>query len=161
MTITKSAPSADEANHLWPSMTKSAPSRRALVLIITGFEPACSGSVMAKALRIEPLVSGRRKISRCSSEPCRSSSSMLPISGAWQLKAKWPRGVRPSSSLTRAKAVRVSPNPPHSRGRGGAHRPDSFTRARQTSSAGISSRAGRARNVGSSGSNSRSTKACT
>ncbi len=87
MTIVKSAPSAEEANHLRPSITQSSPSAAAVVLSTTGFDPACCGSVMAKQLRAAPAASGRRKVSRCAGVPWPSSSSMLPMSGAWQFSA--------------------------------------------------------------------------
>jgi hypothetical protein len=87
MQMAKAAPSAAEANHLWPRMTKESPSFLAVVPIQTGFEPANSGSVMVKQLRISPRVSGRSQRSFCSSVPCSCSSSLFPMSGAWTLKA--------------------------------------------------------------------------
>jgi hypothetical protein len=72
-------------NHLWPRMTQSAPSLRAVVPIHTGLEPANSGSVMVKQLRASPRTRGARNFSFCSGVPCSMRISMLPTSGAWQL----------------------------------------------------------------------------
>jgi hypothetical protein len=85
ITMAKAAPSAAEVNHLCPSMTKWSPSRRAVVAISVGFEPANSGSVMEKQLRISPRASGSSHFFFCSSLPCEMRTSMLPESGAWQL----------------------------------------------------------------------------
>jgi hypothetical protein len=52
----------------------------------TGFEPAFSGSVIVKVLRMSPRTRGRRNLSFCSSVPYWWRSSMFPASGAWQLK---------------------------------------------------------------------------
>jgi len=86
MHTAKAAPSADDANHLWPRITYSFPSFRAVVPIQTGFEPANSGSVMVKQLRMSPRERGRSQRSFCSSVPCSRMSSMFPMSGAWTLK---------------------------------------------------------------------------
>ena len=87
MQIAKAEPSMPVVNHLWPRITQSPPSFFAVVPIHTGFEPANSGSVIVKQLRISPRTSGARNRSFCSSVPCSISISMLPTSGAWQLKA--------------------------------------------------------------------------
>ena len=65
MQTANAAPSADDANHLWPRITQSPPSRFAVVPIHTGFEPANSGSVIVKQLRISPATSGRSQRSFC------------------------------------------------------------------------------------------------
>jgi hypothetical protein len=86
MQIAKAEPSSPVENHLWPRMTHSAPSFFAVVPIHTGLLPANSGSVMVKQLRISPRMRGMRYRSFCSGVPNSMRSSMLPTSGAWQLK---------------------------------------------------------------------------
>ena len=86
MQIANAEPSIPDENHLWPFSTHSSPSRRAVVLRSVGFEPGFSGSVIVKQLRTSPRTSGRRNFSFCSGVPCSMSTSMLPTSGAWQLK---------------------------------------------------------------------------
>ena len=124
MTRAKSAPWALVTNHLWP-FSRHPPSGRAVaaVLIQTGLEPACSGSVMAKQLRISPRTRGSRNRSCCAGVACRSRISMLPASGAWQLKAAWARGLWPSRSLTWANSDRDRPTPSRWRGSWKFHRP--------------------------------------
>ena len=60
MTMPRSAPTAPVISHLRPSMTKSSPSRRAVVSSIEGSAPAPgAGSVIMKHERISPAASGR------------------------------------------------------------------------------------------------------
>ncbi len=87
MTTAKAAPSAEEANHLWPSSSQPPPSGRAVVASQTGFDPGSSGSVIAKQLRMPPAASGASHFSFCAGLPCSIRISRLPASGAWQLKA--------------------------------------------------------------------------
>ena len=86
ITIPKAAPSADEENHLWPSITHSSPSRTAVVRSSVGSAPETSGSVIEKNERAVPSTSGCRKRSFWSSVPNMCRISPLPASGAWQLK---------------------------------------------------------------------------
>src|ERR1043165_6607548 len=79
--------SADEVNHLCPLMTYASTSRTAVVPRWMGLEPANSGSVIEKQLRISPRTSGISQRAYWSPEPWCISNSMLPTSGAWQLKA--------------------------------------------------------------------------
>ena len=51
-----------------------------------GSEPALSGSVIEKQERISPSSSGVSQRSACSGVPCSARISMLPVSGAEQLK---------------------------------------------------------------------------
>ena len=60
-------------------------------------EEATSGSVMANAERISPASSGFSHRSFCSSVPTRSSTSMLPVSGALQFRHSDASGLLPSS----------------------------------------------------------------
>ena len=50
-------------------------------------EDATSGSFIAKADRISPVSSGCSHRAFCSAVPNMCSTSMLPVSGAWQLIA--------------------------------------------------------------------------
>ena len=61
-------------------------------------EEATSGSVMAKAERISPASSGSSHCFFCSGVPTRSSTSMLPVSGALQLRHSEASGFLPSSA---------------------------------------------------------------
>ena len=87
MQTANAAPSAEEANHLCPRSTQSPASRLAVVPIHTGFDPANSGSVIVKQLRIRPSTSGRSQRSFCAGVPCERRSSMFPTSGACTLNA--------------------------------------------------------------------------
>ena len=82
-TSRKSAALAFEANHLWPLMTQSSPSRRAAVVIEVGSLLAMCGSVSAKQLVTWPSSSGSSQRLRCSGFAPTASSSLLPESGAW------------------------------------------------------------------------------
>ena len=79
---------APEVNHLWPLITHSSPSSSARVWSVVGSEPATSGSVIEKQLRMSPSSSGSQEalllLGRCRA---RRGSPMLPVSGAAQLKA--------------------------------------------------------------------------
>ena len=84
---------------------------------------ATSGSVIANADRMLPSSSGSSQAFFCSSVPSRCSSSMLPVSGAWQLIASGPRSLlQPESSAIGAYSSWVSPD---SEGRNRFHRPRS------------------------------------
>ena len=69
ITMAKSAAFALDANHLWPLITHSSPSRTARVWSERGSEPGWSGSVMAKQDCILPLTSGSSHCFFCSSVP--------------------------------------------------------------------------------------------
>ena len=86
ITIQKEAPSAEEVNHFRPLITYASPSRTAAVSIQVGFDPGRSGSTMPIQLRIAPSMSGFKNVCFCLSLPKWDSNSILPISGAWQLK---------------------------------------------------------------------------
>ena len=139
MTTIQSAPSKPVVNHLWPSMThwRSPSSRRAVVDMTVGLEPACSGSVMAKHDRAAPSRTGCKNRARWSSLACASSSSMLPMSGAWPFVAQWPSGLRPSASETRPNSGSGSPAPPWSLCSARFHNPSAraLPRASPTASA--------------------------
>src|SRR5680860_173185 len=82
MTMKKSARLPFEVNHLWPLMTHSSPSRRAVVLIDRGSEPAWSGSVMEKPDSNTPSMSGMSHLRFCSSVPYLTRIVWLPELGA-------------------------------------------------------------------------------
>ena len=63
---------------------------------------ATSGSVMQNAERISPASSGSSQRCFCSGEPKWCSTSMLPVSGALQLKTSGANGTRPMASATGA-----------------------------------------------------------
>ena len=99
-------------HHLRPLMTYSSPSRTIEVSMLVASEEATSGSVIAKAERICPSISGRSQRSCCSGVPNIASTSMLPVSGAAQLRAagaRWP--ARPVISASGAYCRLVSPAP--------------------------------------------------
>ena len=67
--LTMSAPTAPDVNHLWPLMTHSSPSRTARVRSSVGSDPAVSGSVIEKQLRVSPSSSGWSQRFFCASLP--------------------------------------------------------------------------------------------
>ena len=82
MTMKKSARLPFEVNHLWPLITHSSPSRRAVVLIERGSEPGWSGSVIEKPDSIFPSMSGISHFFFCSSVPYFTRIFWLPEFGA-------------------------------------------------------------------------------
>ena len=82
ITIRKSALMPLDVNHLCPLITHSSPSRRAVVLMARGSEPAASGSVIEKPDSSFPSVSGTSHFLRCSSVPYLSRIFWLPELGA-------------------------------------------------------------------------------
>ena len=65
--------------------------------MLVASDDATSGSVIAYAERISPASSGSSQRCFCSGVPTRSSTSMLPVSGAEQLKTSDAIGFLPSS----------------------------------------------------------------
>ena len=76
-----------------------------------GSEPEVSGSVIEKQERISPSSSGWSQRSLCSSVPCSARISMLPVSGAEQLKAMGATRLRPISSQSIPYSQLVRPGP--------------------------------------------------
>ncbi len=70
--------------------------------MLVASEDATAGSVMQNALRISARSSGSSHCSRCSGVPYFSSTSMLPVSGALELKTRGARNERPIASATGA-----------------------------------------------------------
>ncbi len=70
--------------------------------MLVASDEAVPGSVMQNADRIRPSSSGSSHSLRCSAEPYLTRTSMLPVSGALQLKTYGARKERPVSSATYA-----------------------------------------------------------
>ena len=85
ITLQRGSP-APEVQCFSPLMTHSSPSRRAEVETLVASEDATSGSVMPKQERISPRMSGSSHCFFCASLPYLWSTSILPVSGAEQLK---------------------------------------------------------------------------
>src|SRR6478736_6291947 len=110
-------------HHLVPLTTYSSPSLSIRVPMLVASELATPGSVMQKAERISPSSNGRSHCSFCASVPIRWSSSMLPVSGAWQLIASGASSLlQPLSSASVAYSSWVRPD---SEGRNRFHNPRS------------------------------------
>src|ERR1700690_4605346 len=92
-------------------------------------EEATSGSVMQKAERISPANSGVSHRAFCSGEPYFTSTSMLPVSGALQLKTSGAIDDRPVISASGAYSTLVSPAPYSLSGRKRFQRPAAFALA--------------------------------
>src|ERR1019366_4478580 len=91
--------------------------------MLVASEDATAGSVMQKAERISPLSSGVRKHALISSLAKRSRISMLPVSGAEQLKTSPDQETRPMTSQRGAYSRFVSPAPRSECGRNRFQRP--------------------------------------
>ena len=83
-------------------MTISSPSTSARAAMFVASELATAGSVMRNAERIFPSSSGTSHSSCCSRVPYLSNTSMLPVSGALQLKMSGASAVRPVFSAMAA-----------------------------------------------------------
>src|SRR5215469_2883 len=79
--------------------------------MLVASDDATLGSVIAKADRIFPSSNGSSHCFLCSAVPYRSSTSMLPVSGAAQLKASGAIGDRPITSHSGAysRLLRLAP----------------------------------------------------
>ena len=98
-----------------------------------GSEPAVSGSVIEKHERMWSFSSGSSQRCLCSSVPYSARISMLPVSGAPQLKTMGAKyGERPMSSQSIPYSQLVSPGPCSSSGRNRFHRPSAFARSRSS-----------------------------
>src|SRR6185369_13275962 len=100
-----------------------------LVQMLVASDEATSGSVIAKAERISPSSSGFSQRALMSAEPYRAMVSMLPVSGAEQLKTSLDHCTRPMISASGAYSWLVRPAPSYpeaealSTGRNRFHRP--------------------------------------
>ena len=104
-------------------MTYSSPSRSIRACMLVASELATSGSVIAKHERISPSSSGSSQSRCCSGVPNSARISMLPVSGAAQLKASGAIGLRPMISASGAYSRLVRPAPKRSFGRNRFQRP--------------------------------------
>src|SRR5512132_805847 len=84
-TLQRGSPAPDD-HHFLPLMTYSLPSRRISHWMLVASDEATPGSVIRNAERISPRIRGLSHSSFCSREPYRCRTSMLPVSGAEQLK---------------------------------------------------------------------------
>src|SRR5258705_419445 len=93
--------------------------------MLVASDDATFGSVIAKAERILPSSSGSSHCFFCSGLPYRSMVSMLPVSGAEQLKTSGAMGERPMISQSGAYSRLVRPAPHSLSGRKRFHTPRS------------------------------------
>src|ERR1700760_4729449 len=98
-------------HHLRPLITYDSPSRTMLDSMLVASEDATAGSVIAKAERIRPSSNGCSHCCCCSGVPYRTSTSMLPVSGAAQLNISGAEIERPMISHSGAYSRLVSPAP--------------------------------------------------
>jgi hypothetical protein len=117
MTIAKFAAWAFEANHLWPLITQSSPSRSARVWIARGSEPGAFGSVMAKQDCIVPATSGSSHFFFCSGVPYLTRIFWFPALGAMTPKMGDEYGLQARISFMKACLRKPIPIPPYSSGR--------------------------------------------
>ena len=95
--------------HLCPLMTYSPPSLTIDACTLVASLDATAGSVIAKHERISPSSSGVSQRACCSGVPYSMSVSMLPVSGALQLKHSGPRSERPMISHSGAYSKLLRP----------------------------------------------------
>src|SRR5579864_857767 len=120
--LQRGSPAPDD-HHLRPLMMYSSPWRRMLASILVASDEATPGSVMAKHERISPSSNGLSQRSFCSGVPYRSSTSMLPVSGAEQLNTSGPITLRPMISHRGAYSRLLNPAPYSLSGKNKFHRP--------------------------------------
>src|SRR3974390_2753003 len=108
--------------HLRPLMMYSSPWRTTELLMFVASDEATSGSVIAKAERISPANNGFSQRSFCASVPYLRIVSMLPVSGAEQLKTSGANRLRPIISQSGAYSTLVSPSACSFAGRKRLHR---------------------------------------
>ena len=115
-------------HHLRPLSTYSSPSRTMVSCILVASDDATCGSVIAYVERISPASSGRSHWSCWAALPNLASTSMLPRSGAEQLKTSNDHGIRPMTSANGANSRLVNPglHSPYSAGKNQFQIPASF-----------------------------------
>ena len=91
--------------------------------MLVASDEATAGSVMANPERISPSSSGLSHCAFCGCVPKRSRISMLPVSGAEQLKTSGAHSTRPMSSHSGAYSRLLSPAPSFDSGRNRFHKP--------------------------------------
>ena len=110
-------------HHLRPLSTTSSPSSIAVACMLVASLLATPGSVMQKAERMLPSSSGLSQRSCCCGLPYFTSTSMLPVSGALQLKISGAISERPITSASGAYSALLRPAPHSFSGRNRFHRP--------------------------------------
>src|SRR6266436_2342622 len=113
---------APEDHHFRPLITYSPPFRTILDSMFVASEDATAGSVIAKHDRISPASNGFSHRSFCSGVAYRVRTSMLPVSGAEQLKTSGAISLRPIISHSGAYSRFVSPAPCSLSGKNRFHR---------------------------------------
>src|ERR1700722_1487641 len=93
----RGSPAPDD-HHFSPFKTHSSPSSLASIAILVASEEATPGSVIRYAERARPSNRSGSQCVFCSGEPKRSITSILPVSGAEQLKTSEAWGDQPISS---------------------------------------------------------------
>src|SRR5260370_14819533 len=111
MAILQSGCPIPDDHHFLPLITISRPSTTAVARILVASEEATSGSVMQKVDRIRPSSRGSSQRCFCSGEPYFHSTSMLPVSGALQLKISEASGLLPISLPVGPHSIVLSPPP--------------------------------------------------
>src|SRR5580700_4136051 len=91
--------------------------------MLVASEDATLGSVMQNAERISPASNGVSQRAFCSAEPYFTSTSILPVSGALQLKTSGAIDERPVISAKGAYSTFVRPAPYSLSGRNRFHSP--------------------------------------
>src|SRR4029453_10528424 len=114
---------APDVHHLRPLIKYSSPLRTMLERMFVASEEGTSGSFMAKQERISPASSGLSHFSFCSAVPYRARTSMLPVSGAEQLKTSGAMCERPIISQSGAYSRLDRPAPRSLSGRKRFQRP--------------------------------------
>jgi len=99
--LQRGSPTPDD-HHFLPLSTISSPSTTAVAAMLVASDEATSGSVMKNTERISPASSGVSHWRFCSALPYFHSTSMLPVSGALQLKISGAIIERPVSSALKA-----------------------------------------------------------
>src|ERR1700756_4489773 len=94
-----------------------------LALMLVASDEATFGSVIAKHERISPASNGFSHRSFCSGVAYRVRTSILPVSGAEQLKTSGAIALRPIISHSGAYSRFVSPAPCSLSGKNRFHRP--------------------------------------
>ena len=121
-------------HHFLPLITYSSPSLFIVVEILVASEDATSGSVIRYADLISPARRGFNHFSFCSSLPYLSITSILPVSGAEQLKTSPAKPTLPKISQRGAYSTFVSPAPLSDSGRNKFQSPSAFAFSFRSSS---------------------------
>ena len=130
ITLSVNPPSSSRLHHFLPLITMSSPSSVIVLSMLVASLDATPGSVMANADLMSWFMRGVRYFSFCDLVPNMWRTSMLPVSGAWQLKHSEPRRDRPIIS---AHFPYSTLDIPETAGRKRFHSPRSFALALRAS----------------------------